>query len=42
MKFAMVNGVKVEATPQAKGLCRSCGSELIAKYGRINVWHWAQ
>jgi len=41
MKFALVNGNKVEATKGAKGLCRSCGSELIAKCGEVKANHWA-
>lgn len=41
MKFALVNGNKAEATKGAKGLCRSCGSELIAKCGPVKVNHWA-
>ena len=41
MKFALVNGEKSEATKGAKGICRSCGSELIAKCGEIKVHHWA-
>jgi len=41
MKLALVNGNEVEATKGAKGLCRSCGSELIAKCGEDRVNHWA-
>jgi competence protein CoiA len=41
MKFALVNGNEVEATKGAKGLCRSCGSELVAKCGEDRVNHWA-
>lgn len=41
MKFALVNGEKVEATNGAKGLCSYCGSELIAKCGEIKINHWA-
>lgn len=41
MKFALVDGNKVEATKGAKGLCRSCGSDLIAKCGEDRVNHWA-
>lgn len=41
MKFALVNGEKVEATKGAKGLCPSCDSELIAKCGESRVNHWA-
>lgn len=24
-----------------RGLCPYCGSEVIAKCGRIKIWHWA-
>ena len=41
MKFALVNGNKVEATKGAKGLCPSCDSDLIAKCGELKVNHWA-
>jgi len=41
MKFALVNGEKTEATKGAKGLCTSCGAELIAKCGEVNINHWA-
>lgn len=41
MRFAIVNGKKVEATPKAKGVCSNCNSELIARCGRVKVWHWA-
>ena len=41
MKFALVNNIKTEATPRAKGICPSCGSELIAKCGKIKINHWA-
>ena len=41
MRFAILDGKKVEATPKAKGLCPNCGSELIARCGRVKVWHWA-
>lgn len=41
MRFATVNGKKVEATPKAKGVCSNCRSELIARCGRVKVWHWA-
>jgi competence protein CoiA len=41
MKFALVNGEKVEATKGAKGQCPSCGSDLIAKCGELKVNHWA-
>ena len=41
MRFALVDGKKSEATKGAKGLCRSCGSELVAKCGEVRVNHWA-
>jgi competence protein CoiA len=41
MKFAFVNGTRVEATKGAKGTCPICGSELIAKCGGIRIEHWA-
>lgn len=41
MKYALVNGEKEEAAKGAKGLCTSCGSELIAKCGEIKINHWA-
>lgn len=41
MKFAIINGIKTEATKGAKGICPSCNSELIAKCGEIKISHWA-
>jgi len=41
MRFAIVNGEKAEAQPKAKGICPHCQSEMIAKCGRVKVWHWA-
>jgi len=41
MKYALNDGNKVEASKGAKGFCPSCGSELIAKCGEVNVNHWA-
>jgi competence protein CoiA len=41
MRFALVDEQKAEATPRAKGVCPHCGSEMIAKCGRVKVWHWA-
>lgn len=35
------NGERIEATPNARALCPSCGSQVIAKCGKITVWHWA-
>ena len=41
MKFALVNGEKVEATKGVKGTCPCCGSELIARCGEVKINHWA-
>ncbi len=41
MKFALVNGDKTVATKGAKGFCRGCGSELVAKCGEVKIHHWA-
>lgn len=41
MKYAIVNNTKVEATKGVKGICPSCGSELIAKCGERKIKHWA-
>ena len=42
MKFALVNGERVEATKGARGLCPCCGEQLIAKCGETRVNHWAR
>lgn len=41
MKFALINGIKEEATKGAKGLCPICDSELVAKCGEVKINHWA-
>lgn len=41
MKYAEVNGIKVEAAKGVKGFCPSCGSELIPKCGTRKINHWA-
>jgi len=41
MKFALINGDKIEATKGAEGFCPSCGSKLIAKCGEVKVNHWS-
>lgn len=41
MKFAIVDGYKIEATKGAKGVCPLCSSELIAKCGEFKMNHWA-
>jgi hypothetical protein len=41
MRFALIGGEKIEAQPKTKGTCPHCLSEMIAKCGRVKVWHWA-
>ena len=41
MKFALVDNNRIEAYKGAKGICPSCGSELIAKCGPDRINHWA-
>lgn len=41
MRYALVDGVRAEATPKGRGTCDHCGSEMIAKCGRVVVRHWA-
>lgn len=40
MKFALVNGERIEASKGAKGGCPVCGSELVAYCGEVYVNHW--
>lgn len=35
------SGEKIRALPSWVAVCPECGSEVIAKCGRINIWHWA-
>lgn len=41
MKYAIVNGEKIEAYKGESGICPSCNSELIAKCGEKKINHWA-
>jgi len=41
MIWAIKNNIKIKATPKDKAKCSICDSEVIAKCGRIKVWHWA-
>jgi competence protein CoiA len=40
MKYALVNGLKSEATKGAKGTCQSCESEMYAHCGQVYANHW--
>lgn len=41
MKFAVHENKQIEATPEAKGACPGCGSDMVAGCGTRRVWHWA-
>lgn len=41
MQFAILNGNKVEATPQQKANCPLCGHNVISRCGELKIWHWA-
>lgn len=41
MLYALQNQEKVLATPKSKATCPQCLSDVKAKCGRINTWHWA-
>jgi competence CoiA-like predicted nuclease len=41
MKYALVDGVRQEATPKLLGACIGCGSPMIAKCGAKKLHHWA-
>lgn len=41
MKFARVNDQRHEAEPGLSGQCLSCDQEMVAKCGKVKVWHWA-
>lgn len=41
MKYALVDGIRQEATPKLLGACIGCGSPMIAKCGAKKLHHWA-
>lgn len=41
MRYANVNGVKSEAQPKMRGVCRACDGEVVAKCGKHVIWHWS-
>ncbi len=41
MKYALVDGEKMEPSPELKGICPFCKSEMISKCGQVILWHWA-
>ena len=41
LRFAIVDGEKVEAKKGIRGACPHCGGEVIAKCGQVRIHHWA-
>lgn len=41
MQYAIVSGERQVASPGLRGDCPHCGSQVIAKCGLRNVWHWS-
>lgn len=41
MLTALQNGIKVLAQKGQHAICPECGTEVLAKCGDINIWHWA-
>lgn len=41
MKFALVDGQRLEAQPNLSGKCPACGDSLVAKCGEVRIRHWA-
>lgn len=41
MIFAYLDGKKVKASRNQKGICPHCGKDVVSKCGSINIWHWA-
>ena len=41
MRYALINGERLEATKGAMGRCLCCGADVIAKCGKIRSSHWA-
>jgi len=41
MHLAIVDNIVSEAAPGLRGLCKCCGTFVIAKCGRYVAWHWA-
>lgn len=41
MRYALIDGVKSEALPKGRGVCRACDGEVLAKCGKFKIWHWS-
>ncbi|WPO78207.1 competence protein CoiA [Flavobacterium sp. KACC 22761] len=41
MRFAIIKGIRVEATSKAKAICPGCAQPVVAKCGTKRIHHWA-
>lgn len=41
MRFAILDGTRATAQPQARALCPGCHLPVLAKCGEVLTWHWA-
>lgn len=41
MRFAKLGTERIEASPGGKATCPACGGSVLAKCGRIRIWHLA-
>ena len=41
MKYATLNGERLEPAPKLKAKCPFCESDVVARCGKVRVWHWA-
>ena len=41
MKYANLDGERLEPAPKLKAKCPFCKSDVVARCGKIRVWHWA-
>ena len=41
MKYALIDGKRAEPKPNLIGTCQICEADMIARCGKIKVWHWA-
>lgn len=41
MQYALINGIRSEASPGKKGICDICNRQMVAKCGPRIIHHWA-
>ncbi|MCP4914571.1 MAG: hypothetical protein GY909_15760 [Oligoflexia bacterium] len=41
MLYALVENTRRKPSPNLRGHCPYCNSEMVSKCGKINIWHWA-